>query len=314
MADDNKKEATESNASDPLAGPADRLREAAKWLVIAFGAVATAAFAGLSLSNIGSLTFDTPDYRLAIAIVGVVLAFLGIAGALAKAIQLAGASTTSLEDLTRPATWRERSLTFTRREVVKDPLLSYWDGDIEQFVIDYRDAAEDYVDSANAYATDPGPIPDPRDVKKADYRLKVHQSIARRLLLTTGFLRLQRSFEVSRFIIGAWIFVAAIGLTAFAWAATTPDEPETVDVIQQPVAATVIVDEDIAASIEAVGPAGCAVPIDSSQDVTVLAVADNGQTAQAVAVIETCGAVRFDIPTSAIRVPLALPMTTTTTA
>src|SRR5262245_48577029 len=98
MADGEDKPAGSDN---PLDKAADRLRDSAKWLLAAFGAVAVVIFAGLTVADLGELDGDTPGYRLAIAIAGSTAAIVGIVAALSRAMQLAGASTTSLEDLTR---------------------------------------------------------------------------------------------------------------------------------------------------------------------------------------------------------------------
>lgn len=78
-----------------------RLRNSARWLLASFGAVAVVIFAGLTVADFGELNGDTPGFRLTIAIAGAAAAIGGIVAALERAMRLAGASMTSLEDLTR---------------------------------------------------------------------------------------------------------------------------------------------------------------------------------------------------------------------
>jgi hypothetical protein len=203
-----------------LAEAAERLRSSARWLVASFGAIAAVAFAGVSFSNVGSLTFSTANYRLTIALCGVAVGIAGIVFALAKAMRLSGASTTTVADLRhRPEVVDAalgRALSVTR----DDPALSLWDGDLQRFLDDYRDAYRRFLDEAVAFADDPHPQPDRSDLDKADFQLRVLTNVLTRTLETVSFLRLQCSFERSVRPIVLALVAASAGAAAFAWATT----------------------------------------------------------------------------------------------
>jgi hypothetical protein len=103
---------------------ADRLRSSAQWLLASFGAVAVVIFAGLTVADLGSLTGSTPGFRLTIALVGAAASILGIVWALLLAMGLAGASTTTLYDLTRES--NDKALQLARDQVAHDPMLVTW--------------------------------------------------------------------------------------------------------------------------------------------------------------------------------------------
>ena len=258
-------------AGNPLDKAADRLRDSAKWLVAAFGAVAAVIFAGLTVADLGALSGDTPGYRLALALTGAGAAIVGIVAALSQAMRLAGASTTSLDDLTRETKWYERSLKETREELKSDPSLTTWDGDIGAFIEDYNAAYDNYVQRAEAYAGATGKkAPDQSRLKRAVYRLRVMSAIARRLLSTTSFLRLQRSFIRTRRSIAAFMVLSAIGAVAFGWA--TSSVPEDSDLDDRPVLGTLRPDDGVVKELnrQLASTAGCAATVGTASPVIVL--------------------------------------------
>jgi hypothetical protein len=203
-----------------LSDAADRLRASARWLVASFGAIAAVAFAGVSFSSLGSLTFSTPNYRLTIALAGVAVAITGIAFALAKAMRLSSASTTTITDLQHRPDGADAALERALGEAKDDPAVSLWDGDLQRFLRDYDDAYRRFLDEAVAFADDPHPEPDRSDLDKADFRLRVLTNVLSRTLETVSFLRLQYAFERSARPIVLALVAASGGAAAFAWATT----------------------------------------------------------------------------------------------
>lgn len=66
---------------DPLTGINDanaKVRETAKWMATSFAAIGGVLVGGLGVSNLGKLTSETPDERVAAAIAGLVLGVAGI--------------------------------------------------------------------------------------------------------------------------------------------------------------------------------------------------------------------------------------------
>lgn len=264
--------AAASAEGEVLDRAADRLRDSAKWLVAAFGAVAAIIFAGLTVADLGALDGDTPGYRLAIALVGATAAIGGIVAALGVAMRLAGASTTSLDDLTRSPRWWDSALRDTQAELRHDPSLAVWSGELTKFRADYKQAFREYVAQARAYADDPGGAPDPAELKKAFFRLDVMAALTQRLLGTMGFLRLQRSFVRARVVIAVFMVVAAAGAVAFGWATSSvPAEPPTLP--SRPVAGTLQPDEDTLDELNRQVDGECAFAI--GDDIPVIALAED---------------------------------------
>jgi hypothetical protein len=203
-----------------LAEAAERLRASARWLVASFGAIAAVAFAGVSFSNVGSLTFSTANYRLTIALAGVTVGIAGIVFALAKAMRLSGVSTTTIADLIHRPEVVDAALGRALRVTRDDPALSLWEGDLQRFLDDYRGAYRRFLDEAMAFAEDPHPQPDRGDLDKADFQLRVLTNVLARTLESVSFLRLQYSFERSVRPIVLALVAASAGAAAFAWATT----------------------------------------------------------------------------------------------
>jgi hypothetical protein len=287
-------------AGNPLDKAADRLRDSAKWLLASFGAVAVVVFAGLSAADLGQLDGDTPGYRLAAAVVGAAASILGVVAALVRAMRLAGASTTSLEDLTR--TDGEPELVAARAEAATDPALATWDGDLAAFLADYRTAYDEYVLRAEAYASSTARRPDTSPLRKARFQLDLMGTITTRILRTVSFLRLQRAFANARKAIAGWIVLTAAGAVAFGWATSDlPDPPPALE--DRPVAGVLQPDEKTVAELNRQLPDACHVEVGEEITVVVLA---SGETdgAEELAVVSVpdggCGPARATVPATEV--------------
>lgn len=294
MAEDTKGKAAPSSAN-PLDKAADRLRDSAKWLLASFSAVAVVIFAGLTVADLGRLDGDTPGYRLVFAVVAAALAIGGIVGALARAMSLAGASTTSLQDLTRQTT--EAELREAKAEAAADPALTTWGGDFAAFVSDYRHAYDEYVQQAEAYAMDPARRPDPSGLQKARFHLQAMSAISTRLLRTVSFLRLQRSFANARKVIVAWMIVTAVGAVVFGWATSGIPDDDPPELTDAPVMGMLRPGDDVVKELnrQLVGP--CRVATGDAIPVIVLSEGATGDTIRLVTVPAAgCPPARATVP------------------
>jgi hypothetical protein len=61
---DSPSSSTSTPQPSSLAQAAERIRDAAKWLIASFAAVGAILVAGLQLTGIGKLSNDPPEYRL----------------------------------------------------------------------------------------------------------------------------------------------------------------------------------------------------------------------------------------------------------
>jgi hypothetical protein len=280
--------------ANPLDSAADRLRDAAKWLLASFGAVAVVVFAGLTVADLGDLDGDTPGYRLQIAVVAAAAAIIGIVAALSHAMGLAGAATTSLDDLTGPT--GEEGLAKARAQAAKDPALTTWGGDIDAFLTDYRTAYDEYVQTAEAYAADPAKQPSTALLRKAQFHQTVLSSIATRILRTVSFLRLQHAFLRARRMLAVWTIVTATGAVAFGWATSgIADEPPSLT--DRPVAGTLQPGKAVVEELNRQLPAGCGAEV--GDELAVIVVADD-EDAETLALLTvptgSCPPVRVTAP------------------
>jgi hypothetical protein len=296
MAEEEEKPAT---AGNPLDKAADRLRDSAKWLLASFGAVAVVIFAGLTVADLGELSGDTPGYRLTIAIAGAAAAIVGIVAALAQAMRLAGASTTSLEDLTR--TDGEPELVAAREEAASDPALMTWEGDYADFLDDYKTAYDEYVLRAEAYASAAAKRPDTSSLHKARVHLQLMATITTRILRTVSFLRLQRAFANARRAIAGWIVLTAAGAVAFGWATSgLSDKPP--DLEDRPLAGTLQPGEATVKELNRQLPDVCHVEVGDELPVIVLAAADDEADELEVVSVpdDDCALARATVPASEV--------------
>lgn len=298
MAEDAKSKAAPSSAN-PLDKASDRLRDSAKWLLASFSAVAVVIFAGLTVADLGRLDGDTPGYRLAIAVVAAALAIGGIVGALARAMRLAGASTTSLEDLTRQTT--EAELREARAEAAADPALTTWGGDFAAFVSDYKNAYDEYVQQAEAYAMDPAKRPDGSALQKARFHLQVMSTISTRLLRTVSFLRLQRSFANARKAIVAWMIVTAVGAVMFGWATSGVPDDDPPELTDAPAMGTLRPGDDVVKELNRQLAGPCRIAAGDTVSVIVLSEGTTGDTVRLVTVPPAgCPPARATVPLSQV--------------
>lgn len=218
--------AAEPAARSSLASAADRLREAAKWLVGAFAAVGVVLAGGLQLAAIGELSFDDP-LRLCFAVVGLVATVVGIGVAIGAAAGIPSSSYVSLAWLTSNPDDKATQV------VAADPALRAYKATIEAFRTEVdRVLPEAEALYAEIFATGPpGETPALRDIRVAEataaydpVRQQAEFLVAARdnTLDVASFSRVRFAYEDARtrMLVGA--LVAAAGLGAFAWGANGP--------------------------------------------------------------------------------------------
>lgn len=197
---------------------ADRIREAAKWLLVSFGGVGVVVATGVALSDLGAVQSTTLSVfavlTVLLALIGVVVAilaagsvvnrsFVTLAGVAAepwpdseKSVNLAGfASVTDLNDAYVEATTTSRLAAesllqhkFTSAEVKE--------GDTEALLKKHAEAAAQRVSMYNAIA---GP-----------------------LLRQASFLRVSQAYEKAKWGMGLGVGLTALGLLAFVLITSRP--------------------------------------------------------------------------------------------
>ncbi|MET7421171.1 pentapeptide repeat-containing protein [Dactylosporangium sp. NPDC005555] len=219
------------DATEPLERANDRIRDASKWLVASAAAVGAALIAGSQLSDIGHLPVGAPTTvehaRLWVAVVGAMVGLLAVVHVIWRAVQILLPAMVTLETL--HAVWDapprdlRRVVTFFRDQP------RYLQGfDTPGELIRYR------TERANALAGTPdlpGLTGDERErlvtdiqdeLGGLDQRVTTIEVMAAHELLKSQF-----HGALPRLLVSAGL--AALGVTAFAWAANPADRPATAD-------------------------------------------------------------------------------------
>lgn len=198
----------------------DRLRDAARWLVISFGAVAAAVFAGITLSAFGTLDPTDDSGRFWVAAGAAFVGLVGVLTALLQAMSLAGASTVSLADLAGADSAGARAVDRARAAIEKDPVLTPWGNDVETFLSALKRSHETYADQVEQFRVNPDyddSVP-AQLIERERVKLQSMLNVQDVVLGTASFIRLQHSFARARWVIGGAMAAASIAVIAFVWA------------------------------------------------------------------------------------------------
>jgi hypothetical protein len=205
--------------TSPLGPAADRLRESARWLVIAFGAVAAVVFTGISIAGFGSVDPDTSPAQFWTALVGAGAALLGVLGALLVAMSLAAASSLSIAELCE--TPADASMRAVHAALAGDPILAPWQNDISKFVANTGEVASDYETKLKNWTNSNVTQADPALANRASKRLSSLNQVQSVVMETASYLRLRHRFGTARWWILVFLALAAAGAIAFVWATGT---------------------------------------------------------------------------------------------
>lgn len=207
---------------------ADRVREAAKWLIAVFGAIAAILIAGTQFSNIGSLPFS---WRLATAIAGAVIALASIAFLIWVLLGVLMPSQVSLGDLARQA--RSEKGSPLVRYVEKNPEVLMGFGSIRRLQRAYaralsrrhREVTRYYaVLTRSASEEDPATRQAEARARIADGTLTYIDGAVSYLAKLLSVEQLRSTFGLRRQLLAfTAAAAAAVGIGLFAWAAN----PET---------------------------------------------------------------------------------------
>ena len=196
-------------ASAPDGVPAaSQIREAAKWLIGAFGAVAAIVAAGIQFGDVGKLH----DWDLFLAMVGAVLAFVGIAIAVY-----------SIANLLIP---RARTVNDLAGAKADDPAVSWLQRNGDLFgafpgLAELKQARDEdgvrYRGAYQAWRAHPTTHNAAR-LKAATKLQEPTEEVAKRIVSWANYQTLNADFaRALRGRVAAGTVLAAVGLTVFAW-------------------------------------------------------------------------------------------------
>lgn len=215
------------SGGNPLARAADRIREAAKWLIVSFAAVGVTLYGGLQLASIGKLSSDEPA-RLAAAGIGIFLGLVGLTIAIAAASSVVTKSYASLRWLRHlpPAD-------SIRMNIEGDRSLLGGYENLDRLACEIESAQQRRQNAYEArYAPEPAnETADQRNARAAASNKELElaekwtaslKNIEANVLNTASFIRVASAYEKARRAMFAGAGIAAIGIALFAWGANPP--------------------------------------------------------------------------------------------
>jgi hypothetical protein len=217
MADDPKGAAKASTSS-----PIERVREAAKWLIGAFAAIAALLLAGTQVSSVGQLTWAEDSDRLILAGVGLAL---GLGAALAAILQNVRMLLPKAMTVDRLVSDRELAAYFNANPELLPGVAS----NVTQFVGDFRSRSAAYDTAVAVQEASPSEMNKKR-LEEAKQRLAAAERDMRDVLALANWKATEGLFNSDiRWKMCLAAALAAIGIGLFAWAANPPEEEKADD-------------------------------------------------------------------------------------
>jgi hypothetical protein len=183
--------------TDSLEEGRNRLRETIKWLIASFGAIGASLAIGSQISHVGTLS----DSRLALALLGVVMAFAGILLAIWVAVKVMTGSYVSLGDLAK------QSRAASNDGKPKAGLVKFLESDNSHILQPYKSVG-DLADKFNAASAGGDEVEYARI-----------SGIVRVVVNAAAYEQLRMKFDSGLPVIMAGAALAVAGITLFAWAA-----------------------------------------------------------------------------------------------
>ncbi|HEX4725649.1 MAG TPA: hypothetical protein VH333_24270 [Pseudonocardiaceae bacterium] len=260
----------QSTEDTGLSGAAERLRQSARWFVVAFGAVTAAVFTGVSVSDFGDVRFGTAAFWVAVG--AAVVALVATIAAMLMAVSLAAASTVSVDEL-RSSRRRgdDRDLTAAVRSLAFDPALKTWQGDLAKFFDEVDEANESHLKQLAAWRDSTSLQATKTWADRWAIYLQTLSNVQTVVMSTASYLRLRARFQRTGWWMGLALAFAAGGTLLFS---IVTRQAVATDVATRALPATWDVPADQRADVADLRGVGCA------QDMTALSVIvlddDNG--------------------------------------
>jgi len=284
-----------ANTANVFSDAAGRIRDAAKWLLAAFALVGATFAAGIQLSSLGNLTFDTAEDRLDWAIAGVSLTVLGIAIAIGGATLVIGKSFVTMYWL--------KSKDYRHDQIDKDQVLLASRANVGALYKEYHEALSAQSVAANAYLAAPDKTKEV-ELNAASSKVTYLDKISQNVVEQASYRRLRFWWLWSRLGVFVGAVLAAAGIAVFAWAANPPQLTATPVVPNTPTEVILEIATDHRALLKPVLGANC----DLSKPLAGLAMAVAGDVyTVAIVPTDTCLATVITVPPEAGKVTLRNP-------
>jgi len=202
----------QAHAVDPLGEirtANEKLRDTAKWIITSFAAIGAILLAGIQLSNVGKLTADTSECRVAAVIAGVVLAILGIGVAMAFTSRVLAPFLNTFRSA-------DEHPDVTDRVLGDGELIGLTYGELKTSVREVKEAVRAAQEASGDDSEDP-------TLKEAERAHDEWEDSRRLALAMIGRELLWQRYERSRrMLIWVALPLTAFGLAVFAWGANPP--------------------------------------------------------------------------------------------
>jgi hypothetical protein len=197
---------------DPHKVAIDKIRETARWLILAFAAIGVALAGTAPLSNLGKLAID--DWRLWLAAGAAAAGLLAIAVAIWVTSNVFSPVTTDLASLARN---RKLAKLFNA-----NPDIFKGNGKtLDEFSASYREAREDYLQAIEAFKNSPTPANEAAK-KAAGERFSGMAPVVARIMSESLLDRVRSQFNKARIFMFGGALVAGFAIVTFTWAANPP--------------------------------------------------------------------------------------------
>jgi hypothetical protein len=196
--------------------PAERVRQAARWLIAAFAGVGAALAAGIQISNLGSIE-DTD--RLLLAGAGAALGFAGVAVAIWHIAKVLAPQEALLRDL-------ESSPALAARFHDEPTFLGGCYERVTDLTSDYEKGLRAYRRAQIARWKDPGNPVLEAEVKRLNDVFEELSSIVEFLRSVVIYEKTRAAYSKARCWVLLGAILAFIGVVTFAYAANPPEETE----------------------------------------------------------------------------------------
>jgi hypothetical protein len=283
MTEASKAEGEEVKGGNATDAAVIQVREIVKWLIGAFAAIGVALAAGSQLSDIGHIE----GHRLLIAFGGVAATVIGIAVAIFFATKVLTPRAVGLSELAKSKRFKS-----VREEIDKDPSLLQDNGTSVQNFIDRREKAIEEEGKAwdALYADEDNAAKKTLAQRRSQQRERLDETMTW-LFSYARYREVSKLFSRSLWVMGAAAVLAAIGITAFAWAAHPEAKSDKPTPVVAKAPAEIVIDLSADGRKQLVGELGSA--CDTSH-LSALALAGEPQSLEVVTVPgKSCSLKRF---------------------
>lgn len=268
----------------------ERLRDAARHLVVAFGAVAATLLVGLGLTRLDNLS----EEQQTLALIFAAIAVLGVITLLVISVWLSAAGTITADQLVKSGAKLSAKHAAAVVAAKSNGLLGGYESlggsDPQNDLLAAREAAWERFSSAFADYADGG---DAKTLRRRAQHVQQLDKVVATVMAVASHARLRYRFVRASIAMGAAATVTAAGVLLFVWITNPAQTPELVVLPPAPTAASLDIVTAIRPQVEARLGDGCEAELDA------LPVIILGTTEDAVDVItdagDTCAQLRLEV-------------------